>query len=273
MTIDTFASLTTDEVRRYMSQKKESDYLLVDVRQAAEYRQGHIPGARLIPLDELEERLTDLPRDRDIIFYCRSGARSQAASVLAASGPHAHKNVLNMAGGIMAWNGQTLSDFPRLQLFDKLQQPADLLFKSMDLEKGAWRFYSHVSATYGSQPFAPTIAGLEKIELAHARKIYGIWQPMTGSKTSFEDLFDSLSGDIMEGGEDLQTAIERLEGLAQDVCLTLMEMAMSVEVSAYDLYRTLANLAEQNETRDIFLSIAQAEKEHMRVLAKAVSQC
>ncbi len=44
---------------------------VIDVRPAAEYRQGHIPTARSVPLDELEQRLAELPRDRLIVAYCR----------------------------------------------------------------------------------------------------------------------------------------------------------------------------------------------------------
>jgi rhodanese-related sulfurtransferase len=47
------------------------EIVLVDVRPAQEYAAGHIEGARSIPLDELEQRLADLPADREIVAYCR----------------------------------------------------------------------------------------------------------------------------------------------------------------------------------------------------------
>jgi rhodanese-related sulfurtransferase len=47
------------------------DVLVLDVRPAEEYEAGHIDGARSIPLDELEERLAELPVDREIVAYCR----------------------------------------------------------------------------------------------------------------------------------------------------------------------------------------------------------
>ena len=45
--------------------------MLVDVRPAEEFAAGHIEGARSIPLDELEQRLAELPADREIVAYCR----------------------------------------------------------------------------------------------------------------------------------------------------------------------------------------------------------
>ena len=50
---------------------RRGEVVLVDVRPAAEYAAGHIEGARSVPLDELEQRLSELPADREIIAYCR----------------------------------------------------------------------------------------------------------------------------------------------------------------------------------------------------------
>jgi rhodanese-related sulfurtransferase len=47
------------------------DVLILDVRPELEYQSGHIPEARSIPVDELEERLSELPRNQEIVAYCR----------------------------------------------------------------------------------------------------------------------------------------------------------------------------------------------------------
>lgn len=74
--------------------------LVIDVRQPGEYRDGHIQGAQLIPLDQLAGKLNTLPRDRQIICVCRSGARSGNATRQLKS---AGFDTLNMNGGMMAW--------------------------------------------------------------------------------------------------------------------------------------------------------------------------
>ncbi|HEY9723384.1 MAG TPA: rhodanese-like domain-containing protein [Oscillatoriaceae cyanobacterium] len=76
--------------------------LLVDVRQPDEYAQGHIPGARLIPLGTLPEHLAELPKDREIVAVCRSGARSANATLAMRQ---AGLNAVNMVGGMLAWRG------------------------------------------------------------------------------------------------------------------------------------------------------------------------
>ncbi len=76
--------------------------LLLDVRSAAEYQQdGHIPGARLLPLNALPGRLHELPADQPIVCICRSGNRSKfACEALADAG---FENVMNLQGGMFGW--------------------------------------------------------------------------------------------------------------------------------------------------------------------------
>lgn len=60
---------------------------LLDVRTASEYASGHLDGATLIPVDEVGSRLDEIPRDRAVVVYCRSGGRSaRAAAVLEDAG-------------------------------------------------------------------------------------------------------------------------------------------------------------------------------------------
>lgn len=74
---------------------------IVDVRERDEYNAGHIPGALLIPLSELPQRLKDMPRDTEVILVCRSGNRSQQAyDYLKQQG---FTNIHNLVGGMRAW--------------------------------------------------------------------------------------------------------------------------------------------------------------------------
>lgn len=73
----------------------------LDVRTTEEWNQGHIPGAELIPLDELAQRAGELPADEPILIYCRSGNRSmQALNMLADAG---FTNLSSMNGGFNDW--------------------------------------------------------------------------------------------------------------------------------------------------------------------------
>ena len=79
----------------------ETGALILDVREPNEYTQIRAKGAKLLPLGRLNNRVKDLPRDREILLMCRTGGRSQnATQFLAANG---FENVTNVKGGIMAW--------------------------------------------------------------------------------------------------------------------------------------------------------------------------
>ena len=109
-----FETLTSAEFREYRQTHKEKNYLLIDVRQAPEYEHGHIPGAKFMPLTQVETRLYTLPSDRDLIFYCANGGRSQWAASLAGEGEVSTKTVYHLMGGMQAWEGKTLSGYPKV---------------------------------------------------------------------------------------------------------------------------------------------------------------
>ena len=262
-----------DELRAFMDEHRESDYLLLDVRQPEEYTEAHIPGAKLVPLPELEERLDEIPEDRDLVFYCRSGKRSQAGALFAADHDLVGGTLYNLTGGITAWNGETLSDFPNVRVFDRTQSLEALLLHAMNLEKGAWRFYQILLARFASEPYSHVFDVLAKEERAHARLIHHHREIAGQEKGSFEETFEDLDGELLESGERLEDALERIEDQEGDRCLHLMELSLSVEYAAYDLHRAVAERSDEEETREAFWSIAQAEKGHMRTITRAIRMC
>jgi len=79
------------------------DIFLLDVREPYEVQIAQI-GGKVIPQNDVPQRLAEIPRDREIVVHCRSGARSQRiAEFLKQSG---YQNVVNLAGGILAWSGE-----------------------------------------------------------------------------------------------------------------------------------------------------------------------
>ena len=62
-------ALTAEEVRAFLRQRSAESYNLIDVRQPAEYEGGHLPGARLIPIAELADRLGELDRSKPTVTY------------------------------------------------------------------------------------------------------------------------------------------------------------------------------------------------------------
>jgi adenylyltransferase/sulfurtransferase len=82
---------------------------LIDVREPYEHEAGRIDGDRLIALGELAAQAETLPRDRRIVFYCRSGSRSaMATEAFRNAGFDAH----NMTGGLLQWHAAGLPLVP-----------------------------------------------------------------------------------------------------------------------------------------------------------------
>lgn len=81
--------------------RERTDVLLIDVREQAEYNEGHIPGITLMPMGEIPNRLAEIPKDKTVVVTCRSGNRSsQVASFLQEQG---FTNIHDMQGGLVAW--------------------------------------------------------------------------------------------------------------------------------------------------------------------------
>jgi hydroxyacylglutathione hydrolase len=92
---------------------KQEGPLLLDVRNAREWAARHIDGSVNVPLNHLQERMAEIPRDRRIAIHCAGGYRSSiAVSILH---QHGITNVIEMAGGIAAWDvAQASAPIPKL---------------------------------------------------------------------------------------------------------------------------------------------------------------
>jgi len=90
------------DVQTVESLRANPNVLVLDVREDTEYAGGHIPGAVLLPLGQIPNRLNDIPKDKTVIAVCRSGHRSsQATQLLRQQG---FDNIHNMLGGMNAWS-------------------------------------------------------------------------------------------------------------------------------------------------------------------------
>lgn len=267
-----YQDLTVDEVRGFMGNTREEKYQLVDVRFLDEYEEDHIAGAILIPVGEIEERISELSPTKDTIVYCLSGKRSVAASVFIGTHPDFEGKVYNMLGGYLEWDGHYIEDMPNLKVFDMEGSDADLLYQAMNLEKGAHKFYELVLEQFPNAPFTPVMETLVKAEEAHAHMIYKFWEKSQDNPPSFEDVYASLPGDILEGGLDFDELAEKLMQEGTE-CQNVVEMAMAIEFSAYDLYRNMAHLYKDSVMEKHFLSLCQSEKQHMRIAAEALNDC
>jgi rhodanese-related sulfurtransferase len=82
-------------------QKGDQTTYVLDVRSPEEYASGHVPGAVNIPYDQLASRISEVPKDKDVVLYCKSGRRAGiAAETLAGQG---YTRLQHLEGDIVAW--------------------------------------------------------------------------------------------------------------------------------------------------------------------------
>ena len=98
------ASLVSQEALLARQQQADAALFVLDVRTPEEFAAGHIPGAVNIPHDQVAARLMDVPKDKDVVIYCRSGRRSAiAAEALAANG---YTRLGHLEGDMQAWEAK-----------------------------------------------------------------------------------------------------------------------------------------------------------------------
>jgi rhodanese-related sulfurtransferase/rubrerythrin len=267
-----FHEIQPDELRQFIKTHHENEYLLVDVRQPDEYEQGHIPGARLLPLPELAVSMDTLPMDKELVFYCRSGARSIAASTLVEEESE-QTEVYNLTGGIISWEGNVVERPPQVRIFAASATPEQMMMTAMDLEKGAMRFYTMADERWGGENWSEVFARLAEAEIGHAMMIYQLLSRENTLKDDFDTVFSGLQGDVLEGGTTVADALDRAASAEDRYCVHLIELALNIEYSAFDLYRTMADQVTDSKARDAFLKISQAEKSHMNSLIGALGTC
>ena len=101
-TVSLAQEITVEEA----AQLREQGAFILDVREPQEWEAGHIPGATLIPLGQIPDRLSEIPQDQPVVVVCRSGNRSgQATQFLRQSG---YGLTTSMSGGMNQWAAANL---------------------------------------------------------------------------------------------------------------------------------------------------------------------
>ncbi len=250
--------ISVDEARKLI---EDQHVFLLDVRQPEEYEEGHIPGAFLIPLPELPDRISELKgRDR-IIAYCRSGRRSLAAARLIAGEMDAE--VYSMDGGILAWEGAVATGkVDDLELLTKeLKEPYEFLVLAYTLEEEAEDFYLRLSEDQTFSELREVFRMLSSVEGMHKEKISSVAKGISSD--------DRFKGCI-EGRMPVSEAFDRILSMKDDA-KSILEFCMQMEVNSLDLYRKIAKLL-RGRFKEVFTGIVSDEKRHLKTLGDMISK-
>ncbi len=96
-----YTNVSPEDVKGWINDK---DYQIIDVREPFEYSAGHVKKAINIPLGKIDSNLNKIKKDKKVVFICKSGGRSSAASRKVSQLGY---DVYNMKGGMLAWTYET----------------------------------------------------------------------------------------------------------------------------------------------------------------------
>jgi len=271
--VDEIRSLTSDEIRTILDSDKKGEFLLLDVRQPEEYEAGHIPGALLIPLSELEVRQGELDWDKKIITYCRSGRRSMAAAIaLCGLG---FEGVQHLGGGILGWSYETITGIPerRPELITEAADVKDVLMLAMKLEKGSHGFYLVASDKVRPSQVKETFQMLASAEDSHMRRLYERTIGLLGKEAlpPFDRLEQELKIEHMEGEIEISAALAKLDEDVTDE-MEALEIALEKEYMSYDFYKRISALVGNTEAKTLLYELALEEKKHAGKLLERLEE-
>jgi len=260
-------SMNSDEAKSYVADRSEGLYTLLDVRQEKEYEQSRIPGATLIPLPELMDRMDELDPEKPVIVYCAVGGRSRAAAqILSGKG---FNEVYNLKGGINAWHGRTAegpSEFG-MHLLSGDETVDQIIVLAYSMEDGMWVFYEKIRDSVEEPSTKELIAQLAGIEDKHKEKLFSLYKSITKSGENLDQFEAKTVSSIMESGMSTDEFIEQNQFAMQDIP-GILNVAMALETQAFDLYLRYSQKATNKTTKDILYQIAQEEKSHLKSLGE-----
>ncbi|MBU1340104.1 MAG: hypothetical protein KKE44_15505 [Proteobacteria bacterium] len=260
-------------LERFIKDMNEKEYLIVDVRQYEEYRLDHIPGATHIPLAEIQFDPYVFDDDRKLIFYCRSGSRSKVAAIFVAEAGYDEDKLYHLKGGMLEYTGEILLDIPRVDLFPLDVCPEDIMEKLIDFEKGAFVFYTLAKEKVKGSELYEVMKNMAQAEISHGKSIYNQMKKNNNIQMDFDLFFNACKGEILEGGKTLEYIESFLLKTSSKDCIAILEFAIDLEFSAYDLYKTMAQTSTDKRLTKMFYTLAQAEKKHLEKIIQSLELC
>jgi len=252
------------EARSYMKRLRTGEYQLLDVRQRKEYERGHLPGALLMPVLDLLARIAELDPQLPTLVYCYNGVRSRAAcQVLRGRG---FQEVINITGGIRAWNGLLLSgqETKGMEFFVSDEFENAFLMAYL-MEAGLKQFYLAMADMVDPKEQKALLQHMADFEDGHMAKLLRQYRQEMPDLTDVEDL------SAMEGGFDKDKTLRAYRDYLASM-EDIIQLGMMLETQAYDLYSRLARKNDKPELREFYRHMADEEKIHLGQLSRSLDK-
>ena len=178
------------------------------------------------------------------------------------------KKVINMAGGIKAWNGNKAvgPEDTGLYLFTGAETLPKVLIVAYSLEKGLQEFYLSMTEQVSEVAARNLFDKLARIETNHQERLLVEYRKQTGTNPTKDEFEQSYVVKAMEGGLTTEEYLE-LYQLDLENETEVISMAMAIEAQALDLYQRTADRAAAEDIKRALMQIADEERAHLKQLA------
>jgi len=264
-------SIDVVQGRKLVADTPPGQITILDVRQPKEYEDGHLPGAKLIPLPQLSDRVPELDPDQTIMTYCAVGGRSRvAAQMLSGKG---FKKIYNLAGGIKAWNGETAfgNEDLGLELFSGNESAEKTLTIAYSLEQGLRDFYLTMVDKVRNPAAGSLFKKLADIELLHQDQIFAEYLKTTTLALSQEEFESTIVSNVLEGGLTTEEYINLFHPDLESPT-DIVAIAISIEGQALDLYLRAAARTQEPASNHFLNQLAVEEKNHLKALGELMER-
>jgi len=179
------------------------------------------------------------------------------------------REVYNLKGGIRAWQGFTAAGPAEvgMALITGKETPSDMMAIAYGMEEGLRGFYTDMTEKLSDRDTVQLFHRLAGIEVKHKNRIFNLYQTLDKTASTLEDFETRIVSRVMEGG---MTTEEFLQ--ANQPALTtvddVLNIAMTLEGQALDLYLRYSFQSEDEKTKDVLYDISEEEKGHLRLLGE-----
>jgi len=179
-------------------------------------------------------------------------------------------DVINMAGGIKAWNSNKAigPEDLGLDLFTGQETPRETLIVAYSLEEGLREFYVSMVPKVKNDNARQLFEKLSTIEVKHQDRIFAEYCKIAGTAAETRDEFENkVVAPAMEGGLTTEEYLKLYEP-DLDIPEEVISLAMAIEAQALDLYQRASEKAASEESRTALMQIASEERAHIKQLGK-----
>jgi rubrerythrin len=195
-----------------------------------------------------------------------------AAATLSSAG---FKEAYSMQGGIHAWKGLVAEGAPEsgMAYFSPATKPEELIALAWLLEEGSRKFYSELASGMKDQEAKNLFKDLFAAEERHQASLLKLYKELSGltSTSGFPGSVISLEkeGDVMEGGLRLSEVLPWAKGKS---VIEILELSVSSETNAYDLYVKMERQMKDQRSAQVFHVLSGEEKQHLERLSSLLER-